>query len=123
MEAEGGKGDAHFAIDFDLLRATLIVGADLLTRRFNGRELADGEVLFRLRADFARLVLRLLVDEGDELLNLLLHLRVIHDDDDVRGAESRSVSLELKRFGKVGTAETSNKFTSQGAYSPYTEKN
>lgn len=74
-----GNWDVHLSVDVDGLLLLGVVGADLEARVVDGVEFADVEVLLRLRPDLIRLILRLLADEGDHLLDLLLHLRVVHD--------------------------------------------
>jgi hypothetical protein len=70
---------AHFPIDINLLGLLFVLDADLLARGLNGAELADVEVLLGLDANLVGLVVRLLADERDHLLDLLLNLRVVHD--------------------------------------------
>ncbi len=73
-----GVAYIHLTIHFDLFRTFFVLGTNFLARSLHSRQLANLEVLLGLGTNFTRLVLRLLMNEGDELLNLRLHLILIH---------------------------------------------
>jgi len=69
---------AHPLRHFDVLLLPLVLAADARLLRLDHAELLNVELLLGLHVDLARLLHGLLPDELDHLLNLLLHLILVH---------------------------------------------